>query len=297
MNDNSTRLAALIRDAEDLATHGGTLPDEWHTIRERWADYVDRQPTPVDDLATAILTGQHDDLDRLTLAAYGHRTATPQVTAPLREELAGHVLDALTDAYATVAADNYATAARAYTAAGKRYSKAVSTVDPDASPSTLLDTTAATRSAWAEVEPLAVELDTLLERVKVAARLAHPGQIDTPHLIALAVTPRPKEDRRALWAAWEGGTEDAPRGGKWTRLARNGTPIAAPTRLEDWQPYRRPEPIHRQSIPSQPRARDFVTIEWDTELGETFEQKRDETWASIAQQRQQQRRPKRAHAS
>lgn len=290
---NTTTLANLTSNADELDAHGGTLPEAWHTIRARWTAYLERQPTPVDDLAAAILDGAGpDDLDRLTLAAHGHVQATPQVTAPIRDDLAGHVLAALKDAYRPVAGDNYAAMAAAYTAAGKRYAKAVATIDPDTPAGDLLEASTAVRSSWAEVEPLAAELDTLLERVTVAARLAAavsgntPGQIDTPHLLALATTPRQKDDRRAVWAAWED-KDEAPRGGKWTRLARLGTPLAAPTRLEDWHPYRRPEPIGRKPALSGPRARDYITVEWDPELGETFENKRDEMWATIREERKQ----------
>lgn len=287
MHTNTTRLAEFRHNVETLACHGASLPGDWTETVERWTAYVERTIEPTDDLAHAILAGADEDtIERLTLTALVHRSTSATTTAPLHDEIAGHVLAALRAAYKPTEGDVYACMAAAYTEVGTRFIKAVETIDPDTNPRDLLDATSAKRAAWAEVEPLAAELTDRLELLKSAAALAG-VTMTTEAVLALATTPTKETDRRALWAAWEdtptpsgkntprgGVLLNTPRGGRWTTLARTGVKMAAPASLDKHTPYRRPEPMQSAVIATGPRRAGRVQITWDTEAGETFESKR-----------------------
>lgn len=290
MNTNTTRLADLRADVETLAAHGATLPEGWATITQRWTDYVDRTVTPADDLAEAVIDGADPDtLERLTLAALVHAGSNAATTAPLHDHIAGRVHAALWAAYTPHAAATFAEMAKGYSALGKRFTTAVETVDPDTSPRDLLEASAATRAAWAEVEPLAAELDARLELLTTAARLA--GITTTPgSVLGLATTTTASTDRRALWAAWENtprpgvgantprpnGATKTPRGGRWTMTLRAGAKLAAPPTPDKHTPCPRLEEIQTAVIATGPRRGGREQVTWDPEAGETFESKRVE---------------------
>lgn len=264
MRDNITQLSTFTNAVTEATAAGGTTPAEYDRILQAWRDFAETTNTatgPVDELAEAVIEGAPEDRVRDLMTCAYALDVDPMKRATVAQTVAGRVLAALRESYETVAADNYETARKAFDTTATRFAKALDTIDPDTPSDQLLTATAAQRSAWAEIPPLADELDTRLLALAATARLA--GTDSTPDgLLAFAVTPGEKDDRRAIWQAWE---DDTPRGGRWTALARTGQKITAPA-LADWQHYRRPAPLETHTVAVGNGQ--YVNVTIDPEKGE-----------------------------
>ncbi|EHK82123.1 hypothetical protein [Rhodococcus pyridinivorans] len=245
---------------DTVAAAGGTVPDTYTTINQRWSRYLDIGHDTSALLADAITTpGDTSDLTQLRALALAERCGSIE-QADLTKELKAPVLLALRNAYEPVADANYRTLADTFTATATAFTKAVNAADPDLPAEQMVTQSEKARKAWTDAAIHAAELDQQLTALRAAAVLAGLRAHDNDALLPLTVDTT-GHHRRRLWEAWETNTG---RTGKWGALARLGATIRA-AHPDTFKPYRRPAPIEVKYMRGEGRYAGSVRVEIDPE--------------------------------
>lgn len=111
-------LPAHLADAAAVESAGFTPPAQWLAVRQRWAEFIDLA-TPHVDLVLRQITNGTGDIATLRAAALAELTATGEVDAELRNQLANRVYHELSALWPSVKA--YAAAAKAFDLAAKAF--------------------------------------------------------------------------------------------------------------------------------------------------------------------------------
>ncbi|WMM73014.1 hypothetical protein RCF27_01270 [Rhodococcus pyridinivorans] len=253
-------LDTFRRQVHTVTAAGGTIPDTYAVIEQRWDRYLELEHNTTALLAEAITTpGDTTDLTQLRALALAERAGSIE-QADLTKELKAPVLLALRGLYEQVAAPNYKTLADRFTATATAFTKAVHTIDPDLSAEQMVTEPDKARKAWTDAGILAVELDQQLPALQAAATLAGLRVHDNDALLPLTVD-TDGHHRRRIWEAWETSTG---RTGKWGAIARLGAGIRA-AHLDTYTPYRRPAPIEVKYVRGTGPYAGSVRVEHDPE--------------------------------
>jgi len=231
-------LDLLREQINTVAAAGGTVPDTYTTINQRWSRYLNIGHDTSALLADAITTpGDTSDLAQLRALALAERCGSIE-QADLTKELKAPVLLALRAAYEPVADANYRTLADKFTATAAAFTKAVSAADPDLPAEQMVTQSEKARKAWTDAAIHAVELDQQLTALRAAAVLAGLRAHDNDALLPLTCDTTGLH-RRRVWEAWETTTG---RTGKWGALVAAGVTIRAAD-IDEYEHYRRPAPL------------------------------------------------------
>lgn len=231
-------IGTLTAQVTAVITAGGTTTKEYDRILARWNDY-NAQPSTAQQQLTAAILGKETperiaELNALALAEQADHVTRATVT----NEVAAEVYPVLRSEYAKTAAANYTTLAEKFNDTARTLTEAMDAVDIETAPEQLMSGTDEQRNAWAHAPALAASLTSQVPALADAARLAGLTIHGADGTLPLTVDPG-NLHRRRVWEAWESGTG---RAGKWGALITLGATIEAPD-LEDYKPYRRPEPI------------------------------------------------------
>lgn len=236
-------LSTLRTNVGIVTAAGGTVPDTYTHISDRWDQYLNLGAGHTTVLADAITTpGNTTDLARLRALALAEYAGAPDQVG-LTNELRGPVFLALRDAYQPAAEPNYQLLAEQFNTTATAFTKAVTTTDPDQSAEQMVTQPDKARRAWTDAAILAAQLDQQLPVLRAAADLAGLTIRDSDGLLPLTCDTAGLH-RRRVWEAWETNTGRTTR---WGALRAAGINIRAAD-LDGYEHYRRPAPLEVKYI-------------------------------------------------
>lgn len=264
------------RHAVNIVAGAGVEPPKaWRDLDANLDNYLSLRNDAAERLAELVVRPvKGADMPTLKALALAEQQESPGAVAAVNNIVVTSVEAAMLDAYADVAAENYAAVGGKFDAAAQAFTEAASLAPPEAAAAAMITADDATRTAWLAAEVHAAALDKLLPAVLAAAQLCGvridagddalaelwwQSPLDEGAALALTVDPRDTNGRelhrRRIWEAWSAVGRPT-RTGRWGALVAVGATIRALPNLDEYAPYRRPRPlVHQQEqIPGQPRG-------------------------------------------
>lgn len=254
-------LDTLHDEADTIEELGGTVTQEFATIRDRWRAMRKYQPDYREQIAQALLGDTPPDqahLASLQALALAHSSATPVQRAESTNATAAQLLPHQREEWEKTLNTNYATAASLFNQAATALTEALNTVDADARPETLMDASTKERTAWAEIPMLTARVNEAENFLRFAATKAKAPTDEATSLGLTAKIPT-TADRRKTWDALDA-TQG--RAGKWGTLHKLGATLTAPTTPDAITSYRRPKPLETRYLRGNTGMR---AVEYDPE--------------------------------
>jgi hypothetical protein len=234
-----------LADVENLAAKGVAAPPEWLALRSRFDSFVLLGNSAADALASEVIAGTGADLSALRSMALAEASATSTDDAAVSDVVRSRVHGRLVELYQPVATRNFHACAEKFDSAAAAFTRCAKTVDPLSDPASLVNGSAAARTAWFSAPVLSSALDEALALLGAAARLAGaPDADDEAQIqIPLALLDVGKLHRRRVWEAWAA----TGRCGRWASVVSLAT-VRAERRPGKLVPYSAPKPLQQMFI-------------------------------------------------
>lgn len=267
-------MSTFLRTVDRITAAGGTVSDEFNTIRRGLAAVSELHTQWPQDaqaaLTEAAATGDPQRIREAATTAAAALAWTQQygVIDDTQKALSAR----LRAAYKATAADNYRAVSEAYNAAVDSLRDAVDAADITLPAEKVLKATAKARTAWEMAPVHAARVEELAGLLVEAAALAggktkHPTHERQTDQVVSVVTREPEagDPMRTLWRTWDEGADH--RGGRFAALAVAGLLDHAPA-LTEIKPLRRPRGYETNHVR---RGHGYVPILHDLETGKKYD--------------------------
>lgn len=247
----------------DLVTSalGVTMNKPYRDLRARWENH-DTAESYADQYVAALVTGDTKaDLPLLRAMAISIASTLPTHAATIENYAKACVERKLLELYAPESAKIYGLAAQHLNEAVTKFLGCTAIVDVTQPAENLIDATDVVRAAWLNALLASSGIDTAVDVLSAAARLAgHP--VTTHEEVLPLIASTAGIHRRVLWTAYESES----RCGRWPALSQITEIKAAELPVE---PYRRPEPVRTEYRRNERGLNVAVTVDpEDLELAE-----------------------------
>jgi hypothetical protein len=244
------RFTTHLRRVQTLADGGIAPPRQWAELYARFTDYRGLQMAVADQLIAAIITpSKGADVTTLHALAVAEQIGQDMtgIQARIDQRVAGAIETRLVELYRPHAEHAYRTAQTRFDAIAADFHETAKTVDTETTDAADVAAMADDqRAAWTAAAALAVQLETALSLLRVAAQLAGADISDETGSVVSLCVDTTTTAKRVLWQAWD--VRDG-RTGKWGAIAKTGARIRAAT-LETIQPFPRPAPLEHRLAPT-----------------------------------------------